>query len=213
MGNTSTIYIVTGIITLTIIIIPLLYKRYRSKQNSKKYSTYVRPYSPIIGPKNAKVIITVFLDPASINSKASYRQISEFINEYEGKVKVVIRYHAEFSTSMKAIAILEASKSQNMQKKVMDIVFKDPSVWENGYSSDLELLYIELEKKGVDIKRLKRDMNHPKISTISVQELVDANQLKIKQTPTYFVNEHAIGSFGLHFLEDLIKREIKLNYE
>ena len=147
MGNTSTIYIVTGIITLTIIIIPLLYKRYRSKQNSKKYSTYVRPYSPIIGPKNAKVIITVFLAPASINSKASYKQISEFINEYEGKVKVVIRYHAEFSTSMKAIAILEASKSQNMQKKVMDIVFKDPSVWQNGYSSDLELLYIQLEKK------------------------------------------------------------------
>ncbi|TEW49822.1 DsbA family protein [Psychromonas algicola] len=213
MDNTLSMYIIAGVITLTIITLPLLYKRYRSKQSSAKYSLYVRSYSPIIGPQKAKVTVSLFLDPACINSKVAYQGISARINKYEGKIKFAIRYGAFFSNSMKAIAILEAAKSQKMQKKVMDIVFKDPSVWENGNSSDLELLYVQLEKNGVDIKRLKRDMNHPKISTISVQELVDANHLKIKQTPTYFVNEHAIGSFGLHFLEDLIKREIKLNYE
>jgi len=213
MDNAQTIYIIVGVITLTLITLPLLYKRYRSKQNSETYSIYVRSYSPIIGPEKAKVTVSLFLDPACINSKVAYQEISERINKYKGKIKFVIRYGAFFSNSMKAIAILEAAKSQKMQKKVMDIVFKDPSCWNNGHYSDLALLYNELEKHGVNITRLKKEMNTRKISSINIQELIDIKDLKIESTPTYFVNGHPIGSFGLHFFEDLIEREIKLNYE
>ena len=181
--------------------------------NRNRFSVYVRPHSAVIGPKNAKVQMTVFLDPACINSKCTYSLLEPMINKYEGKLNVAIRYFPKYTNSLKAMYLLEATKSQNRYAEAREIVFKTPSLWGDGHKSQLDLLYVELEKIGVNIEALTTAGECPKIRSNVVQDITDGHTLAVKNSGEFFVNGHHVGSDGNYFLEDLIKKEIELAYK
>lgn len=207
-----------SILVLVVLIFSLflwkvVFKKMFSNSHNIKSSLYVRPHSTIVGPSDAKVIVSIFLDPASINSKSSYHQLEDLIPKYEGKVKIAIRYGAFFVGSREAISILEATRFQKLYKESRDIIFKYPSLWGDGHKVKPELIYVELEKIGVNIDKLKKDMEKQEVKDIVFQDGTDAHYLKVKTTPEYFVNGNTIESSGFYFLEDLIKREIELSYK
>jgi len=43
--------------------------------------------------------------------------------------------------------------------------------------------------------------------------MADLGQLNIRQTPTFFVNGKRVESFGISYLRDAIKEEVRKTYE
>ena len=66
---------------------------------------------------------------------------------------------------------------------------------------------------GLDIDRLRRDMNDPKIVEIVRQDIADAEALGVHRTPGFFVNGKALQTFGYAQLKALVEGEIALQYE
>jgi protein-disulfide isomerase len=69
-----------------------------------------------------------------------------------------------------------------------------------------------LPKVGLDIERLKKDMNDPAIAKLIEQDLADAKTLNVKKTPGFFANGKPLQRFGYQQLQQLVQSELMANY-
>ena len=65
---------------------------------------------------------------------------------------------------------------------------------------------------GLDVEKIKKDMNDPSIQKRIEQDLADAKALNVKKTPGFFVNGKPLPSFGRSQLRQLVESEIKAIY-
>ena len=65
-----------------------------------------------------------------------------------------------------------------------------------------------LSRAGVDIERVKQDMDDPEIERRITQDMIDGAKLGIKQTPSFFVNGKPLMKYGAEPLKKLIEREL-----
>jgi protein-disulfide isomerase len=61
---------------------------------------------------------------------------------------------------------------------------------------------------GLDVDRLKVDMNRVEISRLMEQDLEDAKFLGIRGTPTFFINGKAVSQFGYPALKAQLNRAL-----
>ncbi|HLT23257.1 MAG TPA: DsbA family protein, partial [Bacteriovoracaceae bacterium] len=66
-----------------------------------------------------------------------------------------------------------------------------------------------LEEVDVNIEQIKADMNDPSALANIEQDIKDLETLKVRGTPTFFVNGKPLPSFGLEPLKKLIRDELK----
>jgi protein-disulfide isomerase len=65
---------------------------------------------------------------------------------------------------------------------------------------------------GLDIERIKNDMNDPAITKLIEQDITDAKTLNVRKTPGYFVNGKPLQTFGYQQLKELVQSEIRATY-
>jgi protein-disulfide isomerase len=65
---------------------------------------------------------------------------------------------------------------------------------------------------GLDLDKIKTDMNDPAIAKIIEQDLADAKTLNVRKTPGFFVNGRPLQDFGYQQLKELVESEIKAVY-
>ena len=66
------------------------------------------------------------------------------------------------------------------------------------------MVWTHLEGLGLDLKKIRTDMNSPEISAVIAQDLEDARVLNVTKTPEFFVNGKGLPSFGYGPLTMLI---------
>lgn len=169
-------------------------------------------YSPVFGAKDAKVVITEFLDPECESCRRLYPEVKKVLKMYEGKVKLVVRYAAFHQNSTHAIKVLEASRKQNKYWESLDIMFKKQPTWANHHNPQPFLVFSFLPDVGVNVEQLKKDMQDPQIVENIANDARDMETLKVQGTPTFFVNGQALEQFGVGFLYSAIDREVKKYY-
>lgn len=177
--------------------------------STHNFEHFVRPYSPMKGSENAKVFVTEFLDPECESCRASYPAVKQLLKDYEGKIKVVIRYKPLHRNSEFAIRILEASRVQGKYWEALEMMFKSQPYWGNHHKPQPELLWYYLPTVGIDIEKIKKDMNSPEIQKIIETDLADGQKLLIRGTPTFFVNGKLMA--GPEHLKNAIDEELKEN--
>lgn len=69
-----------------------------------------------------------------------------------------------------------------------------------------------LPEAGLDLERLRMDMDNPRIATIIEQDLADAATLGVRKTPGFFVNGKPLEPFDGRPLAALIEAEVRLQY-
>ena len=69
-----------------------------------------------------------------------------------------------------------------------------------------------LSSAGVDLERIRRDMNDPALAVAIDQDVADAATLGVRKTPQFFVNGKALQSFGLSQLKTLVETEVEALY-
>jgi protein-disulfide isomerase len=171
-------------------------------------SIYERTYSPSIGAASAKVTIVEFFDPACEACKAFYPIVKEILSRHPDDVRLVLRYATLHKDSETVVRLLEASRLQNLFEPVLDALIENQEQWASHRHPNVERAWEIAESQGLNIESAKAIMNSEAINKIVDQEMKDLVSLGVQQTPTFFVNEKPLTSFGAQELYDLVVSEL-----
>lgn len=171
-------------------------------------TVYERNYSPSFGPDSAKVTIVEFFDPACEACRAFYPFVKQILERHPQDVRLVLRYVPFHKGADQVIRLLEASRAQGKFNEVLEALMVQQPKWAVNHSADLYLAMDVAKEVGLDIDAAKVYMEQDKVSAVLQQELADIATLKISQTPTFFVNDQPLPSFGGQQLYDMVVAEL-----
>lgn len=174
-------------------------------------SALIRPYSPVLGPKDAPVTIVEFFDPACETCRAFHPIVKELMAEHGDAVRVVIRYtplHGPVSEL--AIRILEAARMQGKFEPVLERILGGQRLWASHGGMKPENLLMLAEEAGLDMAAAESQLMAPQTTGVINQDKADLVIVGVKQTPTFFVNGRPMPSFGERQLRDLVADEVRL---
>ncbi|WPU66870.1 DsbA family protein [Peredibacter starrii] len=177
------------------------------------FSTFVRDYSPRLGRADAKVYVVEFLDPECESCREFYSSVKMLLQEYEGKIQLVVRYAPFHGNSIFIIKILEAARKQNRYWETLETLFRYQPEWGNHHHPRPELVWNYLPEAGVNVEQIKKDMEDPAIQSMIEQEIADGRALNVQATPTFFVNGRPLERFGYEGLKDLVESTIRAEGE
>lgn len=189
---------------------------YKSSQSEKSIMMakeqsllFQRPYSLVIGNKDAKVQLVEFFDPACATCAQFHPHIKDIMKKNEGKIKLVLRYAPFHKNSNLAVKMLEGAREQGKFNETLEFMFATQQYWVKHHEVQAQILWRMLSNiKGLDLEKLAKFMNDTKADVIIKQDLEDAEKLGATKTPSYFVNGKPLQTFGLQNLKDLINSEL-----
>ncbi|MGB0605830.1 MAG: DsbA family protein [Candidatus Latescibacterota bacterium] len=174
--------------------------------------TFVRPYSPTLGSEEAKVYLVKFSDPACETCAAFSPYGKQALEAFPGKIKFVLRYAPFHKGSEDVVRILEAARRQDKFWETLDLLYKKQSNWTQNHRVVISRVWPLLPEVGLDVERVRADMNDPEITKIVEQDLADARALGVRRTPGFFVNGKPLEPFGARPLVELIRSELRIQY-
>jgi protein-disulfide isomerase len=177
--------------------------------SKEKALLFERPYSYVVGEKDAKVQLVEFFDPACGTCAQFHPYVKNIIDDYAGEVRLVLRYAPFHKNANYAIKMLEGAREQGKFMEVLDFMFKTQRYWVNHHVVNPKALFGMLSKiEGLDMQKMADYMNSTKGDDIIKQDLEDAKTLGVTKTPGYIVNGKPLQQFGLENLIELIESEL-----
>lgn len=175
-------------------------------------STFVRDYSPSRGSPDAKVEIVEFFDPACDTCKAFHPKVKQLMDEHPGKIRLYERYAPFHKGSDAVVKILAAAHMQGKFWETLDAVFAAQSQWAPNHHPQPELVWKYIGGLGLDMDRLRQDINSPAVDKIVQQDIDAAVKLNVTATPEYFVDGKPLPTWGWEQLKSLVESEISAAY-
>ena len=173
---------------------------------------FVREHSQTLGSEDAKVFLVEFMDPACETCAAFSPFVKQIMDAYPGKIRLVLRYAPFHDGADYFVKILEAAKKQGKYWETLDVMFKSQPYWASHHDPQPQKIWQFLPSAGLDLARIKEDMQDPAIVKIIEQDLADAKTLNVRKTPGFFANGKPLQTFGSQQLLQLIQSEIAANY-
>ena len=194
----------------------IYYQSQSSKAAAEAYqlnrSTYVRDYSPSRGSPTAKVEIVEFFDPACDTCKAFHPKVKQLMDDHPGKIRLYERYAPFHKGSDSVVKILAAAHMQGKFWQTLEAVFAAQSSWAPHHRPQPDLVWNYIGGVGLDMERLRQDINSPVMDKIVRQDLDDAQKLNVTATPEFFVNGKPLPSWGWEQLKSLVESELSAAY-
>lgn len=172
----------------------------------------VRFHSPGIGEPNAKVHIVEFFDPACGTCRDFYPFVKSLMDAHPGRIRLTVRYAPFHRGSDEVVKMLEAARRQGKYWPALEAILAAQPRWVVNHSARSELAWPALEGLGLDLARLKADMDSPEVAQIIRQDLEDAVKLGVDKTPEFFVNGRPLARFGYEELKTLVERSLRDAY-
>lgn len=170
---------------------------------------FVRGHSPAYGDENAPVYLVEYLDPECEACRAFHPFVKKLLADHPGKIRLVVRYAPFHGNSKFAIRILEAARMQGKYWQTLDVLFHYQPLWGDHHHPQPELIWDYLkEVDGLDIDKVRQDMNSAHIEKLIEQDVADMTTLEVRQTPTFFINGKPLQEFGFEQLEAAVKAEM-----
>jgi protein-disulfide isomerase len=167
----------------------MLYKKSQKDQTqvviASEEDALVKSYSMTMGPEDAKVILVEFMDPECESCREFSPLVKMIMKEFEGKVRLVIRYATFHANAPMMVKILEASRKQDKYWEVLDVLFKYQPQWGSHHAPKPELVWNYLPEAGVNLDQIKADY-----------------------TPSFYVNGKPLEDFGYEPLRAMIQSEL-----
>lgn len=169
----------------------------------------VRPHSPVIGPPSAPVTIVEFFDPSCESCRAFYPAVKQILATYPKDVRLVIRYTPLHEGSDEAIRILETARLQNLFEPVLEALLAAQPSWAIHGAPDLSRAWEVARGAGLDLARARRERSRPEITEVLRVDIADGRVANVRGTPTFFVNEKPLLTFGMQPLSELVRGEVE----
>lgn len=212
MKNKKQLIIIVSAVVLLIGGFFAAYKIYKSNEAAKyghiadtDFKKFVPDYAPKLGPDSAKVFLVEFLDPECESCREFYPYVKMIMNEFDGNVQLIVRYAPFHPNSKFIIKIIEAARLQGKYWETLELLFQHQPEWGSHHAPNPQLVWNYLPDLGLDIEKLKKDMEDPKIQKIIDDEIAAGNDLGVRMTPSFFVNGKPLESFGYEQLRDMVR--------
>lgn len=215
MSKKSIFISVTGILLLAFALATFIYKNHQSAQGTsggRNQSVTERQSAPVKGPVDARVTIVEFFDPACGTCADFYPLVKKLIDQYPGKVRVMMRYAPLHTGSDEVVKMLEAAHLQGKFFPALELLFNNQQRWIVNHVSQPMRARGILNGMALDHGKLMTDMNGSEVSSAIQQDVQDGQTLKIKATPEFFVNGRPLPSFGYKQLSQLVKEAVDEAY-
>jgi protein-disulfide isomerase len=124
----------------------------------------------------------------------------------------VLRYAPFHDGADYFVKILEAAKKQGKYWETLNVMYKTQPYWASHHNPQPQKIWQILPRAGVDVERIRKDMNDPAIVKMIDQDLADAKTLNVRKTPGFFVNGKPLQTFGSKHLLQLVQSELDANY-
>lgn len=175
-------------------------------------STFVREHSQTLGSDDAKVYLVEFSDPACETCSAFHPFVKKLMAANPGKIKLVVRYAPFHDGADYFVKILEAARKQGKYWETLEVMYQTQRYWASHSNPQPKLIWKFLPRAGLDLVKIRNDMNDPEIAKLIQQDLADAKALNVRKTPGFFVNGKPLPSFGYKQLKELVESEINEYY-
>lgn len=179
---------------------------------SQNQALLERPGAPVKGPHDAKVTIVEFFDPACGTCADFYPLVQKLIDQYPGKVRVLMRYAPLHSGSDQVVLMLEAAHRQGRYWQALEMLFNNQRRWIIGHVSQPGPARALLNAIAMDHAQLDADMANPDVIGVVQTDIKDLQTLGVRATPEFFVNGKPLPSFGYRQLADLVKEAVEDSY-
>jgi protein-disulfide isomerase len=189
--------------------------------NSNKPSippeTLVRPDSPTLGAPDARVTLVEFLDPECESCAAFAPAVKKILKDYDGKVRLVVRYMPLHPNSMRAATLTEAAGEQGKYWQMQELLFQRQPEWGERHGAptsapkpDINALFDKYAREiGLDTEKVNAAVKENRFQSKLQRDLADGRTLGVRQTPSFFVNGRKLARFGEADLRALIEDELR----
>jgi protein-disulfide isomerase len=211
------IVLISGVLLVLLFVVGVqVYKGWQIKKLGflavNNASLFIREHSPTLGSDDAKVYLIKFTDPACETCSAMHPFVKQLMAAHPGRIKLVIRYNPLHEGADYPVKILEAARKQGKFWETMEILYGTQQRWTSHHVVQPQKIWPLLSLAGLDVEKIRKDMNDPAIQERIKQDLADAKALGVKKTPGFFVNGKPLETFGSSELRQLVESEIKGNY-
>jgi protein-disulfide isomerase len=156
----------------------------------------IRDYSPAVGPAEAPVTVVEFLDPECESCAAMHPIVKDVMREFDGKVRLVVRYMPFHGNSVLAASLLEAARGRERYWQLMDTFFARQPEWADHRSPRPGLLLQYARDLGLDQQSVQDATRNADIAARIQQDKADGLALGVRGTPTFFVNGRMLMQLG-----------------
>lgn len=180
--------------------------------------TLVRPDSPTLGAANAKVTVVEFLDPECESCRAFNPSVKKILKDYDGRVRLVVRYMPFHPNSLLAASWTEAAGEQGKYWQMQELLFERQPEWGEKHRAsaasqpkpDVKALFEKYAMElGLDLGKMSAAITQHRFTSKITRDQADGQSLGVRQTPTFFVNGRKLARFGEADLRALIDDELK----
>lgn len=186
-----------------------------SKSNSPTSSTpadqsvLIKEDSPTLGPKDAKVTIVEFLDPECESCGAMFPIVKQLMKDYDGQVRLVVRYFPLHKNSLLAATVTEAAGQQGKYWEMQEKLFVNQKQWGEQQTSQKELFLQYAKELQLDMTKFEAALNDPKIAEKIQRDQTDGKTLGVRATPTFFINGQEVKNLSVPLIKSTIEAELK----
>lgn len=177
----------------------------------------VRPDSHTLGAADAKVTVVEFLDPECESCAAVAPQVKALVNEYDGRVRFVLRYMPLHRNARLAVQYIEAAGEQGKLWEYQEKLFAMQGEWGEKHgpgahtapTAPVSTLFEKYGKEiGLDPVKLNAAAGKIDYAQKADRDLNDGRALGVRATPTFFVNGRKLARLSMTDLRALINEEL-----
>ena len=217
---------VIGVLVVVAAVVGANYYR-ESKQGERRPTAaadnrLVRPDSPTLGPADAPVTVVEFVDPECESCGAFHPTLKRILRDYDGKVRLVVRYMPFHPNSRLAASYTEAAGEQGKYWEMQEMLFRRQSEWGeiHGHGPQVAAAAARREpapvlferyaaELGLDVAKVRAAVAENRYAAKVERDMRDGQSLGVSKTPTFFVNGRMLMRFGEAPLRSLIEEELK----
>ncbi|MEN9529650.1 MAG: hypothetical protein RI932_1523 [Pseudomonadota bacterium] len=169
----------------------------------------VRPDSPTLGPENAAVTLVEFLDPECESCRAFFPVVKRILTEYDGRIRLVVRYMPFHSNSVLAAQATEAAGAQGKYWEMQELLFAKQGEWGHNSEPQRELMIKYAKELGLDVEKFQASLSNMLVFTKLERDRQDGVALGVNGTPTFFVNGQRLENLSYDALKEAIDSILK----
>lgn len=187
-----------------------------SNKSTVNTENLLRPDSPTLGAADAPVTLVEFLDPECESCAAFSPVVKKIMKDYDGKIRLVVRYMPLHPNSLSAATFTEAAGEQGKYWQAQEMLFQKQSEWgtkhgpQTSAPADINALFKKYAMElGLDTKKMDSAFAENRYNAKLQRDLQDGQTLGVRQTPSFFVNGRKLARFSEADLRALIDEELK----
>jgi protein-disulfide isomerase len=215
--NEKKLFIGAGLLfVLTFVAAVAIFQKQQSTEQESRVSgahaALHRDGAPSKGADDAKVTIVEFFDPACGTCSQFYPLVNQLMDEYPGRVRVVMRYAPLHQGSEAVVKMLEAAHLQGRFWPALERLFGSQQRWVVQHVSQPERALALLSALNLDQEQLEIDYRSAPVNAAVQRDIQDGKSLDVRATPEFYVNGQPLPSFGYQQLRDLVEEALAEAY-